>query len=1406
MSGKTHSLTNSQIFQLKNTIDDLQKENTEYMNTMSQLVQSTKSVMEANYKLEEGLKLRRKYLNELMEKGKKTPSALQKSQLKNQNASTRLQKYQKQVAHQSKEVTIKKVKNDIGDLLSQLQTIRKETGYYQVQVRTEKEVVTQIKELDHLKRELVSMNQKLFEEASNLSSKIDFFKLKLSSKAESNFNELKQTMLKSNSIREKLDDDDPVTLNYDVYTKVDERLQETIPILNELETFLEMPQTDFTKSITEIQNNLRNNPELLLQMNSGQTNRDITTSKNSTFQKNNTELRQSNSIPKSGATPQLQNKSTEIPLPITTKSTRNFIKNQNNPSETGNDFPESKSSLSKSNQPQSPKRDLIQPITEAISMLSQSPKTPKTDVNDGLLIKDQNSLSSRMPRILADSDTSNESKASSKRKDDSQFSSTYSFNHRKIPPIPKPAIYSSKEIKTEKEEVKQEPVQPNFIELTSPGKHHDEQYFLAQPNANTKSRSYVDPYIHIKEKRTSEVEPIKKKIRLIDNDIYDSIEALREEELNSSKLASENKPKTPKKADRINIPPIPQMKTYNSSNISDDQNDDDDGLQVFDSDGEKFENFVIVDSKGCPLNCNHVFDVDGNKITKPLQFDKDGNIEEKKNLYSESGKRIKTALQVNNNGEFENRNVFDSKGNEIKNVNQIVHSLIQNDDDDDYNENEPETTPMKPPDTKLIKATKDDINKDGKKKKIKKRKHHRIFDDNQNELETILLIDDKGKPINIQVFNSKQNEVTSSIKPNQTLFDINKQKIDAIVEIDELGRPTKRKLFDSHGQRVTNLSHLIPKRPVEFDSSASLDEDEQNGPMDQKVQQIGSALLDQRDLGIEFDAKKESKKSVYNLNQIQMKENQNEEEEVDQTAVVFCDKDGNEIPNPIFVDLKNRPYNEVKAYDTNGHVVTPLTFNSYTNVPITKIFDIHGVSFSHIIQIDSTGKPVNLELYDAQGNMVYFNAPTIRTPSESPEKKQTKLEIFDGHQNLNIASYERQESDSDPMNPEKERFKRSSQTRWSRPILSNMINAQLSRTSLVIKVADARVVLVNLEEEIHELEDKKELLEKMKTERELSLGKGFTFSKSHLYIKPTPPMDPKMFYKDKNTETYQTLESLTRDQEELKENAAFLADNVIYEQQKIVAESYFPELQNIFVQLKSKNGKLYQVMSNLERRLNIVRPHDSADAASKETRLLLQFEESKRERNSTLSEIESQLSDDYIQINDLKNKIEDQQVIISMLKTKIAEQSRSDRPDTMKLCLELDGLRNIDKKNREDTTMLELEMRSIELETDKLSDLIDERSLETQRLSVEDSQRQLDEIKSNFSRLRRKDVKKKIPMTNRYELQTIDEKIKEVRKQIADVKRKENVLINKLDKRIKILDGYGLRIPSHQRVENDNCV
>ena len=223
MSGKTHSLTNSQIFQLKNTIDDLQKENTEYMNTMSQLVQSTKSVMEANYKLEEGLKLRRKYLNELMEKGKKTPSALQKSQLKNQNASTRLQKYQKQVAHQSKEVTVKKVKNDIGDLLSQLQTIRKETGYYQV--RTEKEVVTQIKELDHLKGELVSMNQKLFEEASHLSSKIDFSKLKFSSKAESKFNELKQTMLKSNSIREKLDDDNPVTLNYDVYTKMDERLQ-----------------------------------------------------------------------------------------------------------------------------------------------------------------------------------------------------------------------------------------------------------------------------------------------------------------------------------------------------------------------------------------------------------------------------------------------------------------------------------------------------------------------------------------------------------------------------------------------------------------------------------------------------------------------------------------------------------------------------------------------------------------------------------------------------------------------------------------------------------------------------------------------------------------------------------------------------------------------------------------------------------------------------------------------------------------------------------------------------------------------------------------------------------------------------------------------------------------------------
>ena len=159
-----------------------------------------------------------------------------------------------------------------------------------------------------------------------------------------------------------------------------------------------------------------------------------------------------------------------------------------------------------------------------------------------------------------------------------------------------------------------------------------------------------------------------------------------------------------------------------------------------------------------------------------------------------------------------------------------------------------------------------------------------------------------------------------------------------------------------------------------------------------------------------------------------------------------------------------------------------------------------------------------------------------------------------------------------------------------------------------------------------------------------------------------------------------------------------------------------------------------------------------------------------------------------------------------MLKKQVAEQQRKERPDAMKLCQQLDGLRGIEKKNRENLKMLEMEQNSIDTQSAKLNDMIDSKSLGSLQQSVDDSQRQLNDIKESFARMRKKGVKKANPLTNKYELIGIDERIKEAKKQIADVKRKESVAVNKIDKRIKILQSYGLRVPTHKRVSDGECI
>ncbi|OHT11081.1 hypothetical protein TRFO_04017 [Tritrichomonas foetus] len=727
-------------------------------------------------------------------------------------------------------------------------------------------------------------------------------------------------------------------------------------------------------------------------------------------------------------------------------------------------------------------------------------------------------------------------------------------------------------------------------------------------------------------------------------------------------------------------------------------------------------------------------------------------------------------------------------------------------------------------------------------KKEIKTQYNKIYDVNGNEIKNPVIIDSHRCPTNISVFDSKGNEIRSAIESDQELFDCDGDIVDHVIEVDRFGRPTNTKICDSKGNNVNDLSYFFPRKNPYEESASLVDSENHYSPHSKlklnrnlnnltnhekshykttnKNNKPLTATLNAHGKPLDFDlfdsSGNEISEVIFDINGSPIRrifdsdqrritsfiiENGDSDDAID----IFYDAEGNEYPNPVFVDIRNIPFNNVKLFDSQGRTVTgTLKYDDKTGIPINQIFDAQGKIISHVVQIGDDGIPTKLTLYNMQKQPVMF--PVFNMNKSSPNfAKANKKMIFD-KKALNIVSYDNPVGDEeeDYLGVGDEKPSHTSKLKWTRAILSNVINNQLDRTKLNVDVADAKLALARIEDEIRDLEDEKIFLEK--TTYEYHQMPYIHRDVVKIFIPGIGPPDLSDMFKHVHTQSETTNETVVDVLREIDENTQFLAKYIIIEQQKLVADSHFPELEKVYRQLRKNNSKLQKTIEGLEARLNLINPDENAEHASKETRLRVKFEENRNEKQYSLSQIESQISEGSIQINDLKNRIEDQRVLIEMIKKKLAEQQRKERPNTRNLCLKLDGLRNVDKRNREKLKMLDLESLAVDLQAARLFDMLGEKSIEVHQSVVDEGEKQLAELKEMFSRMIKKDRRKRNPTTNMAELRYFDEKIKEVKKQIGDIKRKENVVVNKVDKSIKTLQAYGLRIPTHYRVTNGEII
>lgn len=396
-------------------------------------------------------------------------------------------------------------------------------------------------------------------------------------------------------------------------------------------------------------------------------------------------------------------------------------------------------------------------------------------------------------------------------------------------------------------------------------------------------------------------------------------------------------------------------------------------------------------------------------------------------------------------------------------------------------------------------------------------------------------------------------------------------------------------------------------------------------------------------------------------------------------------------------------------------------------------------------------------------------------PSVSPMKTTSEFDIGDGKF---IQFYDEFDEEGQPT--------RTSRVAWARALLRRAITSQLSRTERAVAISDAQVALVDLEGEIQELNDQAEF-ERNRAKYEPDMRIAAVVEDEYFSAEPKIVMKT-----DTAMNSDLAMAQLDEVMGDITELNKRIAIDFISNQQRKVAESDLPQLENWLQQLRKENLNKQKVINTLQARLNLI---NANDGLTRETQMRREFEASMDTRTHTIEEIDTETVNGEQAIEELTAKIEEQKFIHEQLKKKISVAQREPKPDLMKICIDMDHLRAASKHSNEKLKQAELEMSFYDDCIKRKRSLIAPANTEEIQSAISGLRERLSAQKTTFaSRMRKEAADRTIPYTTASELIHMSSRSSEITRQINNLKRKEDFIRHKIDKLVKILESYDIHI------------
>ena len=361
------------------------------------------------------------------------------------------------------------------------------------------------------------------------------------------------------------------------------------------------------------------------------------------------------------------------------------------------------------------------------------------------------------------------------------------------------------------------------------------------------------------------------------------------------------------------------------------------------------------------------------------------------------------------------------------------------------------------------------------------------------------------------------------------------------------------------------------------------------------------------------------------------------------------------------------------------------------------------------------------------------------------------------------------------------RQRKVSQTKWAYSLLQNAIANQLSRTRMQVAVAAAHFQLSQLKDEITTLKDDL-LLAQFEHQGRQSI-RSFTLKVVSMYIPPAAsnltPYRRRMF----GTQTRTTSAQLADVDVAIEENNVFLAKHVEAQQDKMLADTHLPALEQALQEYKRKNDRLFYQVDKMKRRLGRVGP---GKKLRKETRHRIRYEKAMNEDREKSLELDERIKSQSQEIDDLKKRIQDQRELHNTLRAKIDEERKSPLPNVMKLHKQLDGYKSFTKSNNERFQMLTILEQNYDQRIEDMSKIIK---------GVPDLDMTVKAIKSHVESMKAIVNKNGKSVTTQAEIKELETRASEVASDYDQLQLKEKRLITRVKVLVTKMLNYKLSVP-----------